>query len=409
MIEALAPPADRLDVPRFSIADRTWRWGRVRRLMERDGIDVVVAPPASGPWDLWAANVRYLTGIGGNGSEAAAVFPHEGDVTAVVAPVPPKRFWLGFQDWVSDIRDCRRLYGDGIVQRLKELKVRTGVIGIAGLSGLPRQPEGIVPHGIYTKIRDAFPKAKIRDATKLLDEARFVKSPEELVFLEIGTALVERAIAVLVQVARPGLAENVLYTKMISSMVEAGGELPTMLIWSVGWPQAPRNYTVPTQRKLQKGDMINAEIEANYCGYRAQVAIQAVLGRIPPGYEEMFTIQQVAIARCYHRLRPGAKVGDFVRLCQETGEGTPFKCDLVMDGRGLGDDSPRIVRSTEEDDILGWRIAKNSVFVLKPRVWFGPSGGRPGRFVSWGDTVVATPGGAKRLGKRKAEIIQIGM
>jgi Xaa-Pro aminopeptidase len=377
--------------------------------MERDGFDVIVAPPASGPWDYWTSGVRYLTGIGGNGSEAAAVFPLEGDVTALVAPVPPKRYWLGFQDWISDIRECPRLYGDAIVQRLKELRVRTGTIGIVGVGGVARQPEGFVPYGIYTKIRDAFPRAKLRDATSLLDEARFVKSAEELVFLEIGTALVERAIEVMVEEARPGVPENILYSRMITAMLEQGGELPTMLLWSVGWPQAPRGYTLPTQRRLQKGDVINAQIEANYCGYRAQVAVQAVLGRIPPGYDEMFTIQQVAVARCYHRLRPGARMGDFVRLCQETGEGTPFKCDLVMDGRGLGDDSPRIVRTTEDEHILSWRVAKNSVYVIKPRVWMAPMGGRPGRFVSWGDTVVATPNGAKRLGRRKAEIIQIGM
>lgn len=401
--------ADRLDVPRFSLADRGWRWRRLRKLMERDGIDAIVAPPASGPWDYWASTLRYLTGVGGNGTEGAAVFPLEGDVTALVAPVPPKRYWLGFQDWVTDIRECPRLYGDAIVQRLKELRVRTGVIGVVGLSGTPRQPEGIVPHGIYARIRDALPRATLVDATDLLDAARFVKSSEELVFLEIGTALVERAIDVMVEEARPGLPENVLYTRMISGMLEQGGELPTMLLWSVGWPQAPRGYALPTQRRLQKGDMINAQIEANYCGYRAQVTVQAVLGRIPPGYEEMFTIQQVAIARCFHRLRPGARMGDFVRLCQDTAEGTPFRCDLVMDGRGLGDDAPRIVRSTDDEHILSWRIAKNSVFVIKPRVWMPPTGGRPGRFVSWGDTVVATPNGAKRLGRRKAEIIQIGL
>ncbi|MCH8199403.1 MAG: hypothetical protein IIA54_04980 [Chloroflexi bacterium] len=71
MAEAVA----KLDVPRFSLEERERRWARVRGLMDRDGIDVLVAPPNTGHWDHFQANVRYLTGLGGNCVEAAAVFP----------------------------------------------------------------------------------------------------------------------------------------------------------------------------------------------------------------------------------------------------------------------------------------------------------------------------------------------
>ena len=35
--------AQHAEVPRFSLAERERRWRRVRQLMERDGLDVIVA------------------------------------------------------------------------------------------------------------------------------------------------------------------------------------------------------------------------------------------------------------------------------------------------------------------------------------------------------------------------------
>ena len=45
-------------------------------------------------------------------------------------------------------------------------------------------------------------------------------------------------------------------------MVERGGELPTMILWSAAWPQSPSNYYMPTMRPLERGDMISLEMEA---------------------------------------------------------------------------------------------------------------------------------------------------
>ena len=159
-----------LSVPRFSLAERERRWKLVRQLMDRDGLDAIVAPSLGG---LQAA-VRYLTGIGGNNAPVAVVFPHAGEVTALTGPVPHREHWLAFQDWVTDIRANFFSEGDALVERLRELSLERGRIGIVGLADLPRLPDGIVPHGIYIKLRHAFPNAELVNATFLMDEARFV-------------------------------------------------------------------------------------------------------------------------------------------------------------------------------------------------------------------------------------------
>jgi Xaa-Pro aminopeptidase len=195
--------------------------------------------------------------------------------------VPEKAYWLAFQDWVSDIRPSFFSLDDALIERLEELGMERGRIGIAGLALVPRQADGIVSSGTVEKIRAAFPEAELVNATFLMDEARFVKSEEEIAFLRQAVALVERAIEVLMCEARPGVAENVVYARMQAAMVEAGGELPMMLLWSSGNPQPLSNAFMPTRSKLAKGDIISAEIEARWAGYAGQVTIPAVIGKVP--------------------------------------------------------------------------------------------------------------------------------
>jgi hypothetical protein len=72
-----------------------------------------------------------------------------------------------------------------------------------------------------------------------------------------------------------------------------------------------------------------------------------------------------------------------------------------MHGRGLGDDAPMFIFSDEE--MRNWAIEENAVFMVKPVIM---TEGRA-KYVVWGDSVVATKTGARRLGTRPPEIIEL--
>src|SRR5712692_8179171 len=139
------------DYRRFSLAERDRRWKAVRELMARDGIDVIIAPPNNGNSTDWQADARYPSHCGG-GADASigCVFPIDDEPTVVATSVI--RWGPLVQDWVHDVREANRNYGRAMGERLRELRVDGKRIGICGLSGGTRTPEGLIVHGTYEEI-----------------------------------------------------------------------------------------------------------------------------------------------------------------------------------------------------------------------------------------------------------------
>jgi Xaa-Pro aminopeptidase len=396
-----------VDYPRFSDAERARRWHKVRSLMQRDGIDIIVGFPNSHLFDSFQASTRYLTGIGGNCASVGMVFPLSGDVTAIVSPDQDPAYLRAVQDWVADIRTVAPgwAYAPPYLERLGELGAASARIGVVGLSGNTRYAEGSASHGLISAIQQAFPRAEIVNATFVLDEARYVKSDEELEFIQQATRLAERALEVLRAEARPGLSERALIARMLERMIEDGSDLPTMILWSAGWPQPLSNHYQPTGRELRAGDMFATELEARWAGYVGQRTQMGFIqpGQIPAVYHELATLQQTALERCYALLRPGNTVDDLTRACDDLGRGTPYTCRILMHGKGLGDDAPIAIYGTRDERMANWPIEINSCFVIKPMVMCGERE----QWVYWGDTVVATPDGARRLGSQPVGLLQI--
>jgi Xaa-Pro dipeptidase len=388
---------------RFSAAERDRRWRRVRAMMALAGLDVIVVPPHTGHHDHFSAYSRYLTGLGGFSFEVGAVFPQEGDVTAITVPDVAPAKWRAQLDWVEDIRSHGRAFGDGLIARLKEMRRAPRRIGVAGLSEVPRFADGIVTHRFHANLAAALPDAEIIDCTDLLDRARYVKSDEEIEFLRASVGLAEAAIAAMRARARPGVTEAEVYAAMIAAMLERGGEIPAMIMWSAGPIEQMVSAGPPTLRRFEPGDLLRVEVEGRWAGYCGQVTTMAVLGKVPPALAGMWELQQEAVAACNEACRPGITLGDLAERTVSLAKGTPYRIKFLMHGRGLGDDRPAYVFSVSPEEARRWVIEENASFITKPVV---ACEGCPD--VVWGDSFVVTQAGAKRLGTIAPEIIELG-
>ncbi len=390
-------------LPKFSAGERDRRWGKVRELMRAAGLDAIIGFPNQSHWDQFQADIRYLTHIGGHQYEVAVVFPLSGEVTAFVRGANEVEWWAIAQDWVKDIRATRRTWGEPVIERMKELKLDAARIGVSGLSGLLRAPEGTVVTGMLEKVKKAFPKAQIENATEILQDARSVKGEEEVAFIERSAEILDRVVAALVAKARPGVMENEVVATIWQTIISNGGDYPSMTHWGAG-KGVPWASRMAPHRKLEAGDMINTELEAKYGGYIAQTVQAACLGKIPLELRRAFEVSVAIFDDLVAFMKPGVTYREVIRryqnLVRESGH---IPKGMLLHGRGIGEDRPQV---TGEADV-GYNTAQytmhldiplvvGNVMVLKP----GAMPAEAPDSIRCGDTVAITATGARRLGKR---------
>ena len=395
--------------PRFSLAERDRRWAAVRKLMAARGIDVIVAPQNTGHSMDFQADARYLTHCGGGGdADIAAVFPLDGDVTAIATSAVP-RWTPRVQNWTVDVREARRDYGKQIVGRIRELGLKKPRIGITGLGeiGGTRSPEGLIIHGTWQRIRDAFPDSELVDATDILMTVRDVKSEEEVACLTKAVQIIEKGYEAEIAAARSGAVDWEVWAATQYGLLKNGSEAPIHCNWISG-PNVVRTLTRPTFRVLERGDLIINELEACWIGYQAQGVQPVFVEEANPIHVELIKIQRDVFNQVLAATKPGSTLGQLSQIADSavaaamprSGPAAGAKARLTMHGKGAGDDGPIITSAARDPRHLTYELKENMTFTFKPSV----STADGSSICTWGDTVVVTPRGGRRLGTRPHDL-----
>jgi Xaa-Pro aminopeptidase len=400
-------------LPRFSLAERDRRWAAVRKLMAERGIDVIVAPHNTGHSMDFQADARYLTHCGGGGdADIAAVFPLQGEVTAVATSAVP-RWTSKVQNWTADVREARRDYGKQIVARIRELGLKKPRIGITGLGdiGGTRSPEGLILYGTWQRIRDGFPDSEITDVTDILMAVRDIKSEEEVACLTKAVQIIEKGYEAEKAAARAGAIDWEVWAATQYGLLKHGSEAPIHCNWISG-PNVVRTLTRPTFRVLERGDLIINELEACWIGYQAQGVQPVFVEEASPVHRELIKIQREVFNEVLAATKPGTTLGllsevadrAVARVAPKSGVAAGAKARLTMHGKGAGDDGPIITSTARDPRQLAYEIQQNMTFTFKPSV----STADGSSICTWGDTVVVTPGGGRRLGTRPHDLAVSG-
>lgn len=393
---------DKPIIPTFSLQERDRRWSLMRAEMDEANFDALISLPNEGHWDQFGADTRYITQIGGTQTEVGAILPRDGNVTAVVRGANEIEWWGLAQDWVTDIRPSRRSYGEPVIERLKEIRAQR--VGVIGLSGLVRAPEGVVPWGTFEKIRTSLREVKFENATELMQEVRSVKSAEEVAFIEKAAEIIGHANEVLIAHAKPGVGEHELVAEMLREIVRRGGEPITMMLFGTGGPEVPWAQRVFTTRKLKDRDLINTEVEAKYAGYIAQALQPVSLGPRPTDLEKIFDATKIIFDKMLAFLKPGVTFGAVVKFYQEEVQAAGYEPDgALMHGRGLGEDAPMLWGARRDFPEKGAKLKEGHVFILKPACKQGVMRDS----IRAGDTVAIEGNGARRLGKRELTFVAV--
>jgi Xaa-Pro aminopeptidase len=100
-------------------------------------------------------------------------------------------------------------------------------------------------------------------------------------------------------------------------------------------------------------------------------------------------------------MKPGVTMGELMDIADRKGlMGGRAWTGLGLHGRGTGNDGPLLTRKDEPPEIRNIVLTEGCCFNVKPSAALG----KVSDYVRWGDSVVVTESGGKRLGTRPQEL-----
>ncbi|OGQ76948.1 MAG: hypothetical protein A3G40_12585 [Deltaproteobacteria bacterium RIFCSPLOWO2_12_FULL_57_22] len=276
-------------LPQLSVAERDRRWSATRERMAAKGLDCLVVWGNTISQGLGMTNVRYLTQVG-SWHGGVALFPLAGEVTLFSAPRHmslPYNGYLAAQDWIQDIRPFSM---KAIVEEIKARGFERGRIGVVSYGNVVAG-NNLTYHD-YLDLQAGLRDATFTDESEMVEELRRTKSPEEIAMLEKSGAIARKVVDTMIQTAAPGVRENELYAAMIRTQLVEGAEPNIFILMSSG-PLGTNGDLkrrllhgndqplCPSQRPLERGDLVICEFHVSYGGYLSAVEFTVAVGKPP--------------------------------------------------------------------------------------------------------------------------------
>ena len=366
------------EYPRFSAGEMARRRDAVEHLLEANGAD-------------------HLLYCGANRVGSVVQWLTQWPVTAAAVGVmsPGRRDDL-FVQYFNHLPQARRLAeadvtwgGESSIRAaadaLERRKARKGRVATIG-------PLSAEQHAV---LADRF--GKIKSLNKDYVALRQIKSEEELDWLRIGAHLSDLGMLALRDGLKAGLSERELGDLIERAYVAHGG---VNVIHYIGVTEmaAPR-LAVPAQfastRKVQKGDVVFAEISTSFWDHPGQVLRTFAVGVEPaPLYRELHAAADAAFDAIAGALRDGAMPEDVIAASGVIEEAGFTTIDDLVHGYGGGYLPPILgTRSRPAGLVPDEPFKAGMTVVIQPNVT--TPDGRAG--VQTGEMVLINKGGIERL------------
>jgi Xaa-Pro aminopeptidase len=248
---------------------------------------------------------------------------------------------------------------------------------------------------------------KIKSLNKNYIALRMVKSQEEIDWLRIGAYFSDRGVAALRDGLKPGLSERELGDLVERAYVALGGS--NVIHFFGVTPMHDPHLAVPAQfpstRRVQKGDVVFAEISAAFWDYPGQVLRSfAVSVEPPPLYAELHAAADAAFDAIAAVLKDGAKPADVIAASGVIEEAGFTTIDDLVHGYGGGYLPPILgTKSRPAGRVPDEPFAAGMTVVIQPNVT--TPDGRAG--VQTGEMVLITKDGIERMQSAPRGFVQV--
>jgi Xaa-Pro dipeptidase len=373
------------------------REARVARVAE------LLAASAAQALLVWKdENVRYLTGmraqiIAGKSSvlngclllpgRAPILLCSGGDLARVRVGMP----WIEEMHAIP-IQEAGGLIG-GTVERTLAPLLREAALA-DGTLAIDQAPIALLKH-----LEGALPGLEIADGDALMLEARRVKFPEELAFMQEASAIAEAVTRTALDAVAPGVRECEVVAEAMRTLHRLGGETShvTTPFVASGERMAPPTR-LATDKLIREGDIVFIDIGASWNGYYSDIGRTTICGRPSRRQQEVYTAVHATLAAGTSAMKAGNTNDDVaaavVAAAAEHGLAEHFISLFIGHGLGIGSNEPPYVGESLEgaETVV---LEPGMTFALEPLIWV--PGVRGGAGVRLEDTIVVARDGGEPL------------
>jgi Xaa-Pro aminopeptidase len=239
----------------------------------------------------------------------------------------------------------------------------------------------------------------IEEGQEVLEQARLVKSPEEIAATRLSMAVCDAAIARMREALVPGITENQLWSILNAVNAAHDGEWIECRLLSSG-PRTNPWFQECGNRVIASGDLVAFDTDmVGPLGYLADISRSWVCPGKPPSDEQrnLYALAQEQVLFNMALIKPGVGFREFAETCWPVPEQyLPNRYMMMVHGCGLVDEYPSIAYAS---DFAEWGY--DGVFVenmvVSVESYIGAVGGREG--VKLEQQVLVTARGAEVLSR----------
>lgn len=237
-------------------------------------------------------NIRYLTGFTGSNAallvtEGSAVLATDGRYTTQAgSQAPDVELVVDRECAAALVAHAARTGGGRLAFEAHDVTVEAH----AGLTAIDGAPE-LVALG------------------RAVEALRTVKDDDEIALLREACAISDRALVETLGEIAPGHTEREVARRLESFMVDLGADGPAFDTIVATGPHSAIPHHRPTDREIERGDLLKIDFGALYQGYHADCTRTVVVGREPEDWQrEIYHVVRTAQRAGRHALQAGADV-----------------------------------------------------------------------------------------------------
>jgi len=268
--------------------------------------------------------------------------------------------------------------------------------------GLPGRRVGVEPLRMRVfelrLLEAAAPRTHFLSAEEVITAVRVAKDEAEVGSMRRAVRAAEAALEATIPLLKPGMTERETASELTVQLLRAGSdsELPFPPVVASG-PNSALPHAVPTDRRMQAGDMLVIDWGATVDGYISDLTRTLAFEPIDPELAKVHAIVLQANQAGRAAVRPGiacAEVDRAARAVIEAAGYGEFFTHRTGHGIGMEAHEPPYIRGDNEETLVA-----GMTFTVEPGIYLPGRGG-----VRIEDNVVVTPEGSECLSSMPREL-----